>query len=676
MSSPVYSEQRLLLGHPAGLYIAFVSELWERFSYYGMKALLVFYMIKDFLGYGDSDAYTIYGSYTALVYMTPFFGGMLADRLLGVRKAILFGGVLLALGQFFLMWPDKWMFFMGLGLLIVGNGFFKPNISNLVGLQYRNLPGKRDGGFTIYYMGINLGAAMAPLLCGFIGETYGWHWGFGLAGIGMITGLIVYVVPPLIAQMVVSVTALLASGMLLKFHPADPMMTAFNIFVALCMLIGGGITVAAIQRGGLPKQIGAPPDPERLRRRVGGAIPAEWLVYIVAILLVPCFMGFVSGGAALRSDHRPMMFVEKSTIEKMEASESVSVRVSAVLLKQISTPAGFILSLSTLLAFGYLLFETFRLDAVARHRMYVVLILTFFCCVFWSFFEQMGSSTNNFTDRNIDRVPDAAVTRVIKESDVGASILLQPTQEQLGYRNGDSLFTIDVLNKLREEHQKERERRGGKSSDAKLLEIEWKVAPDNVGMKIAPRSSEIPATMFQSLNPIYILLFGLVFTALWTYLGAHGMEPSTPLKFAAGLFQLGLGFGAAWWGAQTADARGMVAMHWLLLMYLLHTTAELCISPVGLSMITKLSPMRLVGTVLGGWYLATAIAQFTASIIAQFTRVGDGETAGAAIPPPIDTLHTYGDVFGYLALGAFGFAAVCLLLVPKLKQWMHEGETA
>ena len=199
-------------------------------------------------------------------------------------------------------------------------------------------------------------------------------------------------------------------------------------------------------------------------------------------------------------------------------------------------------------------------------------------------------------------------------------------------------------------------------------------ARDDVGMKIARNADEIPASEFQAVNPIYILLLGLAFSALWTFLGTHGLEPSTPLKFALGLVQLGLGFVALWYGARTADSRGMVAVWWLLLAYFLHTTAELCLSPVGLSMITKLSPAQLVSTVMGGWFLATAVSQFLAGIIAQFTRVGDSETAAAVIPPPCETVHVYGKVYGIIAVAAGVASVVCFCLVPLLKKWMHEDE--
>ena len=343
----------------------------------------------------------------------------------------------------------------------------------------------------------------------------------------------------------------------------------------------------------------------------------------------------------------------------MQGSQSAAVQVVAVVVREVSRPAGLALMLSGVIALLYLGLQIFRLERVPRERMFVVIILTFFSMLFWSFFEQAGSSVNNFTDRNVDRVEQQ---RTITAADVGTTIRLQPTQEQLGYHNAEQIFTIDVLNELRE-------REGGNPEFA----IDWVVVQDNVGMGIGGRLDELPASTFQSANPIYILLFGLVFTAVWGFMGARGIEPSTPFKFALGLLQLSMGFAAFWYGAQAADARGMVALGWLALGYLLQTTGELCLSPVGLSMITRLSPATLVSTVMGNWFLATAFSQFLAAIIAQFTGVSHGGDGGAnTIPPPVETVNVYGDVFGKIAIAALISAAICFALVPQLKRWMHE----
>ena len=535
-------QQETLFGHPVGLYTLFFAEMWERFSYYGMRALLVFYMIKGFLGMNDGRAYAVYGAYTALVYATPFLGGMLADRLLGARRAVVWGGLLMAAGHALMTIEREWTFYGALALLICGNGFFKPNISTIVGTLYPQGDPRRDGGFTLFYMGINLGAALAPLVCGYIGETYGWHYGFGLATLGMLTGVAVFVAPVRITQALILAGALATSSSLFFLHN-NTYQLAVNAFVSIALAAAAVIAVIALGRGGLPAEAGRAPAS-------AAGKPVSW----------------VAGGVVLAV---PLV--------------ALCVMHSAI--------AGVVLAVFGGGALAFLLFEALRCERVERERLFVALVLMFFSMLFWAFFEQAGSSINNFTDRNVDR----AIA-------------------------------------------------GG---------------------------AAIPASTFQATNPVFILLFGLVFTALWGWLAARRAEPSTPVKFALGLLQLGLGFGALWLGAESADASGMVGVSWLLLGYLLHTTGELCVSPVGLSMVTRLSPARIVSTVMGGWFMATAFSQYLAGLIAQLTGVHSEEGAAQVVPDASATVHLYGDVFGQIAISAVVAALCCFALSPLLVRWMH-----
>jgi POT family proton-dependent oligopeptide transporter len=650
-----------VFGHPTGLFMLFFAEMWERFSYYGMRALLVFYMIKGFLNYGDSDAYAVYGAYTALVYMTPFFGGLIADKLLGPRRAVILGGLLMAWGHCVMMFESGPAFFLALSLLICGNGFFKPNISTIVGSLYPPGSTKRDGGFTIFYIGINLGAAMSPLLCGYIGETYGWHYGFGLATIGMLIGLAVFVAPTLLTQLLIMGGAIAAAVGLFMFRSDNPFAIGVNVLVGVSLLASGVVAWFALARGGLSRDVGGPPDPKRLREPVFGLIRTEFAVYLGTLIAIPVFALLVSGFAPLTESGRGITLVPDTVIERIQAVGHPLADIAVVVLTEGSRPAGLVLLLSGIGALAYLIFEMVRLTRIPRQRMYVVLTLMFFSMLFWSFFEQAGSSVNNFTDRNVDRVFGG---RQVTADEVGTTIRLQPTQEQLGYAYGEGVFTLDALDQLREENK-----------DNPAFEIEWPVSEEHVGMGVAERIRELPASTFQSVNPIFILFFGLVFTAVWTILARMGLEPSTPVKFAMGLMQLGFGFGAFWYGAQSADARGMVALGWLFMGYLFQTTGELCLSPVGLAMVTRLSPTRLVSTVMGMWFLATAFSQFLAAIIAQFTGVTSGGGGDEnAIPPPLETVNVYGDVFGKIAVWAIIFGVILLLISPLLKYWMHEQE--
>lgn len=481
---------------PPALYVLFFAEMWERFSFYGMRALLVFYMVEHF-GFSDTAAYATYGSYTALVYATPVIGGLVADRLLGFRKAVVLGGSLMAIGHFAMAFEDLQVFYLALGLIICGNGFFKPNISTIVGRLYEQNDPRRDSGFTFFYMGINLGALAASLACGFVGKRYGWHYGFGLAGVGMVLGL--------------------------------------ATFIAGRKLLG---------------DVAEPPQPALLRQRVVPGLSVEVGLYVLAAL---------------------------------------SVFVAWWLVQQ-NRVVGVVLVLSGVFVLGALVhYLVRRCTPVERARLGVALVLIAFSVVFWAFFEQAGSSMNLFTERNVDR-------RVF------------------GF--------------------------------------------------------EIEAPVFQSLNPAFILLFAPVFAWLWVKLAVKDKEPSTPMKFGWGILQLGLGFGALYFGAKSASD-GVVALGWLVLGYLLHTTGELCLSPVGLSMITKLSPPRITGLMMGTWFLSTAFAQYVAGLIAMLTGVKEEGTAAGVVPPPAETVMVYGSVFGHVAVIALVVGIIVVVLAPAMHRRMH-----
>ena len=578
--------------------------------------------------------------------MTPFFGGMLADRFLGARRCVVLGGLMMALGQLTLMIQNSWVFYIALALLVIGNGFFKPNISTIVGTLYGEKDARRDGGFTIFYMGINLGAAMAPLLCGYIGETYGWHWGFGLATIGMLTGLAVFIVPRVVAMSLILGGALVtaATMIFLQIIQHNTLLLIVNGFVAVALAISGFIAFLAVKRGGIPEDAGLPPNPAKLHEKAFGAISKSWLVYIASLACIPVVV-------LLIASNRSTTLIPESLLSTFTSGGTAS-QVFGAFLADISTPTGLILLVTGVGALAYLFLEAARSTKIERERLYVAIILMFFSLLFWAFFEQAGSSINNFTDRNVDRVYGG---QVVTQDEVGSTITVDMDQEQLGYSNGGKTINLTELDKARNENK---------------TVVPWKVEPEDVGMVVG--GSEIPASTFQSVNPIYILVMGLVFTMLWGFLGRHKLEPSTPFKFSLGLLQLGLGFGALWWGAQHCDERGMVGVQWLLLCYFLHTTGELCLSPVGLAMITRLSPARLVSTAMGAWFLATALSNYLASVIATFTGVGHSGEGEQIIPIPIKTVHVYGDVYKQIAIAAILSAAACLFMVPLLNKWTHQ----
>ncbi len=694
-----------LFGHPTGLYTLFFAEMWERFSYYGMRALLLLYMIKGFLGFGDKDANAVYGAYTALIYMTPLFGGMIADRMLGKRTAVVIGGLLMAMGHLLMMIQTELWFFCALGFLIAGNGFFKPNISSMVGELYAESSTKRDSGFTIFYIGVNLGGAISPLLCGYIGETYGWERGFGLATIGMLVGLAVFVAPNFITQVLIAMAATASVVAMIRYNAGDAFSLISTYFVVFSLIISAIVAITALTRGGLPKEIGNAPYPELWSKNL-----AKVLIGIV--IAIPIFVLLVSGFKVIPGFSEQITLIPEAMIKPMQESQSKLVKGLATFVEEASRPAGLVLALSGLIATIYLIREALRMSKIARERMFVVFILTFFSIWFWAFFEQQGSSINNFADRNVDRVSES---RLVTSADVGKTMELRLTadeelldmeyfsQEFLGHVNGSTKVLPQIEKAIRQvEAAKEEAKR---MKEEKLLatiadlqneskmtmtamtylrefakqktatledkKIEWTFSEESVG-KIGLGGSEIPASVFQAVNSMFIILLGLVLTGLWSFLGTFGMEPTAPVKFALSLIQVGMAFAMVYFGALTSDSDGMVASYWLLLLFLLLTTGELCISPIGLSMVTKLSPARLVSTVMGSWFLATAFAQFLAGIIAQFASVNEG--GGTIVPIPSATVHVYGDVYKLLAICSCVAGVICLAFSPLLIKWMHIGE--
>ena len=441
----------------------------------------------------------------------------------------------------------------------------------------------------------------------------------------------------------------------------------------------------ALSRGGIPKEVGGPPSQERLRKNAFPDLRGKNLHIYWGLILVLGIAGVIYGimiGSPLQATCLGLTALAALVVPKLTTIPAVLIGsvgltpLIAVILQK-GKLSGIILISFGIVAFASLIIAAFKSHKVERERMFVVLILTFFSILFWAFFEQAGSSMNNFADRNIDRAQES---RLVTSKDLGQSITFRVpvkttdaalielpllSQEQLGYKQGDETFNMTNLSELRDAVQK--------GQEGATTQVTWILTNDHVGMGILEAGqSEMPASEFQAANAIFILIFGLVFTAVWGFLRHRGWEPSTPVKFALGLLQVGLGFIVLWYGIKIADARGMVGMIWLILAYLLHTTGELCLSPVGLSMVTKLSPTRIVSTVMGSWFLATAFSNYVASLIAMLTRVSHGEES-QIVPPPIETVGIYGEVFGKIALTALVSSLILFALTPLLKRWMHLG---
>ena len=479
-------------GHPRGLSVLFFTEMWERFSYYGMRALLILFMTAPIaaggLGFETGVAGAVYGLYTSMVYMTSLPGGWIADRLIGQRRAVLYGGIIIACGHFSMAVPSLTTFYIGLALIVAGTGLLKGNAAVIVGALYGPQDARRDAGFSIYYMGINLGAFIAPLVCGYLGQRISWHIGFGAAGVGMVVGVVQYVA---------GAKYLGDAGL----HPA-------------------------------PAASPAAASALKTRATLGGAAA---LVIVIAFAL-----GMYSGALPITA-------------------------------AQVADAAGYVLLAIVIVFFAWLFFAADWTPA-ERRRLYAIAALFVAQAIFWSEFEQAGSTLNLFGDRN---------TRT------------------------------DVFG--------------------------W----------------TFPSSYYQSLQPLFIITFAPVFA--WVWMRLRKREPSSPAKFGLGLLFVGSGFAILVIAAQLSANGVKVSPWWLVGTYLLHTWGELSLSPVGLSATSKLAPARVVGLMMGVFYLAISVGNFIGGRLASLY---------GSMPLP--------SLFG--AIGAVGIAAglIMFALTPPIKRLMGD----
>ena len=490
MSQAATATGGTFFGHPRGLATLFFTEMWERFSYYGMRALLILFMTAAVtgdnpgMGLTDGNAAAVYGLYTFFVYLLSLPGGWVADKIWGQQKAVFVGGVIIALGHFSMALPMTETFFFGLVLIVIGTGFLKPNVSTMVGELYPEGGARRDAGFSVYYMGINLGAFLGPLACGYFGEGINWHYGFSLAGFGMVLGLIQYKM---------GTRHLGDAGHFRSDEDAGVIAKRARNFY----MISGGIIAAAAAFGYL-----------------------------------------------------------------------VKTGVFDVTLTQIAEVLGSGILVIVALYFIYLLVFGGH-NKEEKKRLAVIFWLFILAAIFWSGFEQAGSSLNLFADRMADR--------------------------QFGA---------------------------------------W----------------EMPASWLQSVNSTFIIIFAPIFGSLWLFLARINKHPSFFVKFGLGLLGLGAGFFVIAWGAANAEP-GTVGITFLIVTYFLHTVGELCLSPVGMSSITKLAPKGRVGQMMGIWFVATALGNLIAGLVA-----GDIENLG------------FGGLFQQVAMLTAGAGGIALLVAYPLRK--------
>jgi len=559
--------QRTIIGHPVGLFVLFFTEMWERFSYYGMRAILVLFLISTIteggFGWGRADALILYGWYTGLVYLTPLLGGWLADRKIGYRYAIALGALLMTLGHASLAFETVTTFYLGLVLLILGNGAFKPNISSIVGQMYPEGSPLKDSAYTIFYMGVNAGAFLGILICGYLGENIGWGYGFGTAGIFMFFGL-------------------------MQFWFGQ------KIF----------------------GDIGLKPKKKEDKEETG-----EKTVPFTAgdrnMLYGSLGLGLVT-------------IISWFTVE----IENIGLKYATVL--------PFVITMVS-----YIVLRLKKYPEVERHRLSVIAIFAFFVIFFWLAFEQAGGTMNifakDYTNRTLTTEFSVNTFRYIGLAlTFIPMVILTWVLISLGLRifkqypptiifTGISFLTIWGI-------------------------IIW-INVEN----FSKESLEVPASWFGTLNAFFIISFAPLFSAMWLALSKGKYNPSGPVKFALGLFLLGLGFAALVMGAisiPVGAATASVSMIWLVIAYLFHTLGELCLSPVGLSYVNKLSPKRLLGLMFGVYFLANFVANFLAGIIGSF----------------MDQVSETSSLSGFFMIFVIssGVAGIGLLLLNKrLKRWMH-----
>lgn len=506
-------------GHPKGLIYLFFAELWERFSFYGMRALLTLYMVNELyqdLQDGETKGLGVYAAYGALVYATPLIGGFIADKFIGYRKSIMLGAALMTLGHFAMAFESEFWFFSALGLLIIGNGFFKPNISTLVGTLYDEGDKRRDAGFTIFYMSINVGAALSPLVCGWLGATYGWHWGFGAAGVGMAIGLLFF---------------------------------------------WQGSNAGVFGDNGL--------QPVEYKDKKFAGLSIYLITVIFAFLTVPVFASMVYYNEAVMGN----------------LLNIVGLLVGIFLIYYCASKAG----------------------KVERERIFVIVFITLLLTVFWAFFEQAGSSLTLFAERNVN---------------------------------------LKMIN----------------------------------------------AAQTNSINPGYIIFLAIPFASMWMSLSSRGKNPRTPYKYALGIAQLGIGFLLFAMSAKFMDGDAKVPMFFLLAGWLIITTGELFVSPIGLSKTTELAPKHMTAFFMGVFFLSSSFAHHIAGLIAKLTVV-DGDqgatpsgifasiaelvtgfpngAAPAGSSENMIQLATYTSVFSMIGAVALFVSILVLLFSPIIKKWMH-----
>ncbi len=532
-----------VLGHPAGLFVLFFTEMWERFSYYGMRALLILFFTASVLGehpgwgWSRGNALALFGSYTALVYLSTMLGGYVADNKIGYRKSVILGAFLMTLGHASMAVETPWSIYTGLTLLVFGTGFFKPNMTSMIALMYKDHPEKKDGAYTIFYMGVNAGAFFGILLCGYLGEKVGWSLGFGLAGIFMLFGL-------------------------LQFYFTQ------NIFGNI------GLKPGKIEKGADDTQEAAEHDPDKRVPFPG------WQLAIIGLC---CVIGLV--------------WIINDPVSKISDGRINFLRFNIFGLDG----ADFTILTGLALFFFLLFYRLGKYSFITRQRLYAVTIFASFVFVFFAIFEQAPGTLTIFAKDYTNRVLEGnaglifkivnSLIAVVPLGIITWVLMLLFRQTFKNYALGNIILSCSFI-------------------------IIWGITLWMVVREFSVEKTEVPASWFSILNSLFIITLAPLFSKIWE----SRFNPPANVKFGVGLILLGVGMAALVVGARHIPAganTAAVSMIWLVLVYLFHTMAELCISPVGLSYVSKLVPARMIAFMFGVWYLAVAIANKVAGILGE-----------------------------------------------------------
>ena len=656
-----------VLGHPAGLFVLFFTEMWERFSFYGMRALLVLFLVSA-LGIGGWDwprenALALYGTYLALLYLTPIIGGTLADKYLGNRRAIIIGALIMTLGHASMAVESVPFFlYLGLGLLVIGTGFFKPNMSSFISILYEDFPEKKDGAYTIFYMGVNAGAFLGIMLCGYLGEILGWSWGFGLAGIFMLLGLLQFT----LAQGIFGEKGKKPNKEDTKIELGDhtEVEDKLNPFTFIDKIL---IVIVAIS--GLTWIINDPLSKianfnvlsfsgndfsnhtivvtlilfiylliSRIVRYSSITRDKMIAVVIIAFFIIFFWASFEQAGGSMS------IFAKDYTNRIMSGNAALIFNIIDIIIT--------VVPIAIITWVLFLLFkQTFKKYLVSN------LILGFSFILIWGIVA--WKIQNNFNTYSYEIT--YPTYQLAKEGETVKKIITKETELPQDAVLGSNITVVRSSSEFVENDKISIIDIDKKGVNFRYLTKDQSRSISNIieATVVSKKENEIqiPATWFLILNSLFIIAFAPLFSKWWE----SKYNPAPAYKYAIGLFLLGIGFAFLAYGASgipQGAKTASVSMLWLILAYLFHTLGELCVSPVGLSYVSKLVPARMIAFMFGVWYLALAIGNKTSG---QMGAMIDDITAKYDI-------STFFLIFTFVPII---IGVIALLLNPVLKKLMH-----